>query len=388
MSCAEPPQKESVQERKAELAFERLLPKEVPDFIDDLDTGSLRTAVQKSMEFYGRVPADRTYPLGNLSVSVEHLKATLTEFLRLMDAGKLNRESINGLFDVYRASHTASEAKPLVTGYYEPILEGRLAATKEFCCPLYGLPPDLLIIDLELFNPARYSGQRLVGRLNENRVVPYYNRHEIESLRKLDKYKKELVWLRDPVDVFFLHIQGSGMITFPGEKPRRVGYAGSNGRPYSSIGKVLMERGVISPEEVSLQSVRAYLRAHPEIRDEVFRHNESYVFFQWIQEGPRGSLNVDLTAGRSIASDPSHHPRGALAFLISEKPRLSANGEVTGWEPLHRWVLNQDTGGAIKGVGRVDLFCGSGETAEQMAGRLKQRGRLYFLLKKKDLEKQ
>jgi membrane-bound lytic murein transglycosylase A len=138
----------------------------------------------------------------------------------------------------------------------------------------------------------------------------------------------------------------------------------------------------MSSEEMSLQSIRSYLRDHPEVREDVLWHNESYVFFRWLEDGPVGSINVPLTAGRSIATDFNYYPRGALAFLESEKPRLDANGRVIGWEPLHRWVVNQDTGGAIKGAGRVDLFCGSGETAEWVAGRLKHPGSLYFLVKR------
>ncbi|NLI83573.1 MAG: murein transglycosylase A [Deltaproteobacteria bacterium] len=382
IGCAEPPQKEPEAESRFTAPFERLAPEEVPSFSDDLDPASLRVAVERSLEFYRKVPSDRTYPLGDLTIRTDTLRATLLEFLALLDSGRLNRDSIIESFEVFKASHGARESSPLVTGYYEPVLDGRLEAGKEFCYPVYGLPPDLLTIDLSLFDPARFSGQRLVGRLSENRVVPYYDRSEIDGLKKLARHKGELVWLRDPVDVFFLHVQGSGKIRLPGGKFRQLGYAGTNGRPYRSIGKALIDRGALAQEEVTLQTIRSCLKANPEIRDEILQQNESYVFFRWVQEGPLGSLSVVLTPGRSVATDPAYHPRGALAFLVSEEPRLGPGGEVLGWEPLHRWVLNQDAGGAIKGVGRVDLFCGSGETAEQVAGRLKHPGTLYFILKK------
>jgi membrane-bound lytic murein transglycosylase A len=247
---------------------------------------------------------------------------------------------------------------------------------------LYGVPPDLLTVDLAAFNNIRFAGEQLVGRLKDKRVIPYYTRAEIDGEQKLEGAECKLVWLRDPVDIFFLHIQGSGMIRMPGGQYRRVGYAGTNGRPYRSIGKDLLDKGVLKPEEISLQTIREYLRGHPEVRNEIMWRNESYVFFRWVKEGPVGSLNVPLTAGRSIAMDGRYQPRGALAFLFSEKPQLDLKGEVRGWEPLHRWVLNQDTGGAIKGVGRVDLFCGTGEAAESIAGRLKQDGKIYFLIKR------
>ncbi len=133
---------------------------------------------------------------------------------------------------------------------------------------------------------------------------------------------------------------------------------------------------------MSLQAIRAYLRDHPEARDEVMWHNESYVFFRWVEEGPVGSLNVPLTAGRSLATDPRYHPKGALAYLETMKPRLDASGQIADREPLCRWALNQDTGGAIKGPGRVDLFWGTGDEAEDQAGRMKEPGKLYFLIKK------
>ena len=382
LGCTKSPEREPGKEPEKPPLFERVGPGATLDLRDDLDDQSLRNAVEKSLEFYARIPEDRTYPLGDKTVTVRRLRETLLEFLRLLDAKRLDRDSIAESFVIYRASSTAAEAKPLVTGYYEPVLEGRLEASREFCYPLYGVPSDLLTIDLASFDPVRYSGQRLVGRLKDKQVVPYYTRDEIDGQKKLDKAATKLAWLRDPLDAFFLHIQGSGIIKLPDGRSLRIGYAGANGRPYRSVGKILIDRGLMTPEETTLQSIRSYLSAHPQVRDEVLGQNESYVFFRWVQEGPLGSLNVTLTSGRSIASDPLYHPRGAIAFLVSRKPRLGADGEVLDWETMQRWVLNQDAGGAIKGVGRVDLFCGSGETAGWMAGRMKHPGELYFLLKK------
>jgi membrane-bound lytic murein transglycosylase A len=162
-----------------------------------------------------------------------------------------------------------------------------------------------------------------------------------------------------------------------------VGYAGANGRPYRSIGKALIDSGAITADEMSLQAIRKYLESHPEKRDETMWYNESYVFFKWVSEGPLGSLDTVLTAGRSIATDPKFHPRASLAFLVSQEPRYDSSGHVEGWDRIGRWVLNQDTGGAIKGPGRVDLFCGTGEAAEKMAGPMKQPGELYYFIKKK-----
>jgi len=378
LSCSpQPPQ-----EPAGAPAVRLLSPAEIPDFGDDLDTASLKAAIAGSLTYLGRIPEGKMFPLGERQIPASLLKESLLCFLRLLDGGHLDRTSIARAFDVYRAGNDENKGGPLVTGYYEPILDGRLAPEEEFCYPLYGVPRDLVTVDLASFDPDRFSGERLTGRLSGNKVIPYYTRAEIDGQGKLKDSGYPMAWLRDPVDVFFLHVQGSGIVRLVDGKSLRVGYAAANGRPYRSVGKVLLEKGVLSSEEMSLQSIRSWLRDHPEMRDEVLWRNESYVFFRWNEEGPLGSLNVPLTSGRSVAMDARFHPRGALAFLETKKPRLDLNGDVLGWEPLRRWVLNQDAGGAIKGVGRVDLFCGSGESAEWTAGRLKHPGAIYFLVKR------
>ncbi len=364
---------------------ERVPAEGIPDFEDDMDSRSLLQAAGQSLTFLDRIPGDRLYPLGELKIRADAIKASLQLFMKLGEAGRLDRSSLAEAFDVY-CIHPQGDPHSLVTGYYEPVLDGRMRRDETFRYPLYGIPPDLVTIDLGSFDPGRFSGERLVGRLSEKKVVPYYTRAEIDGANTLDPAGCQLVWLKDPVDAFFLHVQGSGLIKLPAES-RRVGYAGSNGRPYRSVGKFLIDKGLMSADGMSLQAIRGYLKAHPEMVDEVLAQNESYVFFHWVKEGPVGSVNVPLTSGRSVATDPQFHPRGALSFLETQKPILDAQGNVTGWTQLHRWVLNQDSGGAIKGPGRVDLFCGTGDSAEWTAGRLKHPGRLYFLVKKDSIEK-
>ncbi|MGV8072981.1 MAG: murein transglycosylase A [Syntrophobacteraceae bacterium] len=366
------------------VGFERVPADEIPSFEDDMEFQSLREAIERSIAFFNRIPSGRTYPLGETVVSVDLLKASVERFRDLLDANRLDTASIAENFYVYRVrnENPGSNSRGLVTGYYEPVLAGRLEENREYCYPLYAIPSDLITIDLASFDPKRFSEVHLVGRLNNNRLVPYYSRADIDGRKSLGNACCELAWLNNPLDAFFLHVQGSGVIKLPGGESRRVGYAGTNGRPYTSIGKLLLEKNVMKADEMSLQTIRAYLGAHPEIRDEILWQNESYVFFRWVDKGPVGSINVLLTAGRSIATDAKYHPRGALAFLETRKPLLDSGGQVAGWEPLHRWVLNQDTGGAIKGVGRVDLFCGTGDAGEMVAGRMKEPGKIYFLLKK------
>jgi membrane-bound lytic murein transglycosylase A len=367
--------------------FERVSGGDLPEFFDDLDRELLQKAVERSLTYYSRVSKDEVYSFGDEQVSVDVLRESLLLFLELLQNNRLTRADIEEAFDVFRSHGNADTGRILVTGYYEPILDGRLAPDTSYRYPIYGLPPDLLTIELKQFDPKRFSNERVVGRVEGNRVVPYYTRSEIDGQEKLGASGSQLVWLKDPIAAFFLHVQGSGAIMLPEEPVRRVGYAGANGRPYRSIGKYLQDKGLIAPEDMSLQSIRTYLKDHPEMIEEVLGYNESYVFFRWVKDGPVGSLGVTLAPGRSIATDPSVYPKGALFLLKTEKPRLGSSGEVLGWESYQRWVLNQDTGGAIRGPGRVDLFCGSGETAEWTAGRLKHAGELYLFIKKSSSKK-
>jgi membrane-bound lytic murein transglycosylase A len=162
----------------------------------------------------------------------------------------------------------------------------------------------------------------------------------------------------------------------------RVNYAAANGRPYRSIGKLLIDRGEVSREEMSMQRIRSYLDDHPEQLEEILSHNPSYVFFRIAERGPLGNISVPLTGGRSIATDSRLFPKGALAFIVSEKPVIDEKGKILRWEPFSRFVVNQDTGGAIRGPARVDLFWGEGKIAEIAAGHMKQMGKLFFLVKK------
>ena len=362
--------------------FEPVAPAQLPVLLDDERPDSLRQAILKSLSWYARVPDDKPLAFGNRTIAAGVMRESLVHFLSLLDSGRLDTEILAREFDVFRVVPPDRSGRMLVTGYYEPVLEGSLKPGKEFKWPLYRIPSDLLVIELDRFDPSRFQGERLVGRLEKDHVVPYYTRAQIDGDKKLERSTTPLAWLKDPVDCFFLHIQGSGVIKLPDGRELRVGYAGANGRPYRSIGKTLLDSGDIAPADMSLHAVRNYLWSHPEKRDEIMWHNESYVFFRWVAEGPLGSLDTVLTAGRSIAVDPKFHPRASLAFLVSQKPRYDSSGQIEGWDPICRWVLNQDTGGAIKGRGRVDLFCGTGDGAEKLAGPMKQPGELYYFVKK------
>jgi membrane-bound lytic murein transglycosylase A len=189
--------------------------------------------------------------------------------------------------------------------------------------------------------------------------------------------------VNDPIELFFLHIQGSGKVRLQDGKYMQVSYAQSNGHPNRMIGRYLLDKGKLSSKELTHKSIKKYLKEHPEEISDIFNYNESYVFFRSVSDGPEGALGLTLTAGRSIATDLDLFPRGALAFIRLRKPVFDKEGNIKTWESFSRFVLNQDTGGLIKGPGRVDLFCGTGPDAEMLAGSLKERGELLFLVKKK-----
>ena len=289
------------------------------------------------------------------------------------------RRFIRGRFTPYRMRNGAPSHEGLITGYYEPLLHGSRERTPRYRYPLYEPPPDLVPVRLGPRFP-KLSGERVRGRLTEDkRVVPYYTRAEIEGPQE-PLAGHELLWVDDPVDRFLLHIQGSGRIRLPDGEVLSVGYADQNGHRYVSIGRVLAEQGEMAREEVSLPRLRDWLSEHPHRRRELFNENPSYVFFRIRRSGspfPEGTLGVPLTPRRSLAVDPRHIPLGYPVWLDTVLPSPGRDGE----SPVfRRLVLAQDTGGAIRGPVRGDLFTGQGWPAEWLAGRMKQPGRLFVLM--------
>ncbi|MEA3471131.1 MAG: MltA domain-containing protein, partial [Thermodesulfobacteriota bacterium] len=295
---------------------------------------------------------------------------------------EMKRARIKETFTLYRAAGKTGSGDVLFTGYYAPLLEGSIERTSLYCYPIYRTPDDHLVINLGRFK-RKYEGERLIARIVDGEVIPYYTRKDIDIDECLKEIGLEIVWLADPVDVFFLHIQGSGIIHLRDGSYMNVSYEQSNGHPYRSVGRLLIDERKLSIGEVSMRGIKMYLREHPEEMLDILAHNESYVFFRVVESGPVGSLNVPVTEGRTIATDASLFPKGALAFVRVRKPILDENGKIKSWTPFSRFVLNQDTGGAIKGPGRVDLYCGQGKYAEVMAGHMKEEGNLYFLVRKK-----
>jgi len=265
-----------------------------------------------------------------------------------------------------------------ITGYYEPLLAGSRVRDARFSVPLLRRPDDLLIVDLGSLYPE-LAGKRVRGRIVESpagkRVVPYLSRAEIDVARQ----GEELVWVDDAIEAFFLQIQGSGRVQFADGSQVRLGYSDTNGHPYRSIGRVLIDRGELTFEQASMQGIQAWARANSTRLTALLNENPSYVFFRELPvgdpaAGPVGALNVPLTAGYSLAGDPQFVPLGAPVVIDTEHPGTRA--------PLVRLALVQDTGGAIRGPIRFDFFWGFGREAGAQAGRQRHDVSAWLLLPK------
>jgi len=353
---------------------------------DDREFRDLAPAVRQSLEYYQRRPQDTVFFLGPEKASALDMVVTLQNFLLIVENDSLSldrkMERIKKDFVFYRSVGSNSSGKVLFTGYYEPMLSCRLSPDAAFKFPLYRRPDDIIEIDLAQFGNG-LPKNKLFGRLDNRKVVPYFSREEIDQKQYLAGKDLELLWCSDIMDIYVLQVQGSGKVDLGNDNIVSVLYDGQNGRPYKSIGKYLIDTGAMTKENMSMQAIREYLRTHPDKLADVLSQNPSYVFFR-LDTGPSiGNIGVPLTPGRSIATDSKLFPKGALGFISAQKPVIE-NNAITGWVPFTRFVMNQDTGGAIKGPGRVDVFFGQGAEAELTAGNLQHEGTLYFLLRKKE----
>ena len=285
----------------------------------------------------------------------------------------LDLESVNRFlqanFSPYLLRSPDKGAEGLITGYYEPVYAGSLTQTDSATVPVYGVPRDMLVVNLERLYPE-LKGKRVRGMLEGQKVVPYF---DAATIRAQGVDAPVLAWLEDPMDLQFLQIQGSGRVALADGTELRLAYAEQNGHPYRPIGRWLIEQGYLDAATVSMQSIRAWAEQNPARVSELLASNPSYVFFtvnQQVEKGPRGSLNVPLTQGFSVAVDRKVVRLGSLMWLATELPDGT---------PVKRPVAAQDTGGAIVGEVRADLFLGTGAEAGELAGQMKQRGQLWLL---------
>ncbi len=365
-----------------ETALTPVPPAQLPLLLDDGDWQSLELAIGRSVGWLRRRPAGTSFTFGPREITADALAEAL-EHVRGWLAADPSPETLAAqiaqAFEVLES--VGDDGEMLITGYYEPLIAGSRQRSREYRVPVYGPPGDLIRVDLGLFS-ERWAGQRTSGRLRGNRLVPYPDRREIRT-SGLGR-APIIAWARDRVDLFFIEVQGSGALQLPAGGELRIGYAGANGRDYKSIGRLLIDEGKIERAKISMQSIRAYLSAHPEDIDRVLDYNPSVVFFRRLDGPPLGSLGVPVTPRRSIATDHRLFPPGALGFLITDLPAMGEDGRTVAEGPLARFVLNQDRGGAIRGADRADFFWGRGKEASERAGLMKQPGRLLFLVPKDD----
>ena len=367
--------------RTAIQAAEIRITAEEPLFTDDLDRHSLLQAARRQAEYLDRLPKNSHFNLGTRAVPTELLRGSIASFIEIIEQESSPQEisrRVQEDFLIFRAGtgdNAAFAGEMLVTGYFHPVIDGSLLPIPPFVHPLYRLPPDLI----EHNNGDATS----IARLCNGGLAPYWSREEIET--RFPLAGNELLYLADPIEAFILHIQGSGKIRFRDGSCRSVRFAGSNGHPYRSIGKLLVDEGRLTLEQATLPGIVGYLRAHPAEARRILHANPRFIFFTWGEaDAIRGSGNIALTAGRSVAVDPSVISLGTVAFLRTRQPVVDRNGRLQRWRALHRFVFPQDSGAAIRGGSRIDLYLGDGEEARQTAGLMREKGEMYILVKKID----
>jgi len=367
---------------------------------DDLALENLNKDLDVLIEYHDATPkrtlvyGDRIHLSCEYSQALRNLKAELNPQANFQDL-------VRKYFDVFEVYGGKKWGEVLITGYYEPVIEGRRKFNKKFAQALYRVPKDLVIVDLNAYKERfphfpfwneksveQKNGMILRGRLVEaeklRRVVPYWNRSEIDQEGKLKKDNLELAYV-DPVEAFFMQIQGSGTIRFDDKTEMRLTYSAQNGHPYESIGKFLTDK--IPLEKMSLQRIEAYLKTLTSGQIQtILNQNPSYVFFEENTGEPKTYSGTPVVSGRTIATDRSLFPKGSIALLEFDKPQFANPTDVDAskTEKVQRLVFDQDTGGAIRGGGRVDLFIGRGKEAKQMAGVLKSTGKLFYFAPKKE----
>ena len=354
---------------------------------DDLPIQSLQKAIDQSLKYFNQIPKKQLFLYGSLEYTAKEIKDSLLLFKSIIDLNPKQKDFIKSMEANFHIFHSISniDDQVLFTGYYEPLFKGSLKKSKIYNIPIYRKPDDLIVLDLGRFRPT-LKNRTIVYRKTDKGPVPFYDRKQIMSKGVLAGKNLEIAWLKDPVDLFFMQVQGSGMIELPSGARIKLSYNGSNGRKYSSIGKLLREEGKMKLEDISMGSIRKYLHDFPLERDRILYHNKSYTFLTVAnaEENPRGNINVPLTPLRSIATDTEVFPKGGLAYITTEIPEFDEKWNFKGYKSVSRFVLNQDTGGAIRGPDRIDLFWGAGKRAEKSAGKLRSHGRVYFLVAKKE----
>jgi len=393
LGCARAPIKSSDQAMRAL--------KDLPILQDDLELSNLATALEANIRMLKDSDPAKPLFFGPREITKHDYARALQSLLMTLKSdpgGEALRSSLKANFEALEVFGMDQWGEVFITSYYEPVIHGSPKKSKRHSHPVYTTPQDMVLVDLQSYKEAKplllqtrpleqrstenfLRGRLTTGKDGSPRVVAYPSRSEINS-GAIGNQAKVLAWA-DPIDVFFLEIQGSGVIELEGGKSLNVGYAAQNGHPYFAIGKNLLD--VIPKDKMSMQTIEAYLRSLPTDRArKVMETNPSYVFFRELQSAGVTFSGAEVVPGRTIATDQAYFPKGALAFLEFEKPVFASpeSTEPTDWQKTSRFVLDQDTGGAIRGPARVDLFWGRGALARQSAGVIKHKGRLVYFVPK------
>lgn len=383
---------------------------ELSEHKDDGDLGAFKAALKQSLEWANRQSPTRvftlqpgvTYTAGDLQKSLqasfESVAAVELNAGQSAQTGQAGQNAqaqpnatvdLPGLlskhFDLYKSSGK-DEGKTLFTGYYVPTVEGSLVANPAYPVPVYGIPNSLVIVSLGEFNET-LKGKTIRGRIDGKKLVPFWDRKAIREGRTLERDATPIAWVKDEFDLFVIEIQGSGILVDPTGQRRVIGFAEQNGHSYKPVGRLLLDENKVSKEKMSMQAIRAYVRANPADLGRLVNYNPSFVFFRLLDKNQAlGNLNVPLTAGRSVATDQKVFPPALPLFVRLEKPKLEADGTVGSSGEINRLVFNQDTGGAIKGIGRMDFFWGEGPSAEELAGVTKHPGQVFVFVPKQASE--
>ena len=351
-----------------------------PEVVKVPDYGLLKPAVWQDLDAITNDDVTKAWPAWQLGCSSLKVKPAWQAVCN--EADKLNNPSKSAILDyfkknftVYRATNLDGSNTGLITGYYEPVIKGSRNKNDKYRFPLYSRPDDLITVELASIFPE-LANKRVRGRVVGTKLIPYYNRSEIET-ENSPLQGREFVWVDDQVDLFFLQIQGSGMVHLDNGEKMHVGYADQNGLSYQSIGRLLIDKGELTADKASMQGIKDWAKNNPSKLRDLLNANPSYVFFRELPAGlpgPIGALGAPILAERVVAVDPKYVPLGAPVFLSTNLPNSS--------KPLNRLMMAQDTGGAIKGGVRADFFWGAGAEAGKSAGSMKQSGKIWVLLPK------
>ena len=356
-------------------------------FTDDMDSASLKRAINNQLAVMFEQDKASPVRLGNFTLTRGRLVETLQAFQKLLQKNLPQEEfnkKVSKEFLLYRVGK-GKRKKMLFTGYYRPVIPASPIPTPRYRFPIYQMPEK----DLQMVK--KQSGIRLVGsksgitkirKIQSGKNWRSLTREEIDIKGALDKHGLEVAWLENELERYFLHIQGSGVLEYPDGRRQGVRYQGSNKYSYNGIGKLMIRDGVITTSEGSMQGIKKYFAQNPQNISKYLNQNKRYIFFTLSDEGAIGSGGGELVGGRSIATDKSIYPAGGLVFIKVRQPVLDSNYKIKSWKPISRFVIDQDTGSAIRGKARADLYFGTGKEAGAKAGRYHEKGEVYYLIKK------